>query len=98
MTIGTLQAQPVRERPDLVAPSVSAAIAAWSGSVPVDDVVVAEIDPGLADTAAFCERYGVRMDRSANCVVLAARREGHFIAFHRRDPPPNLWIERARAP
>jgi prolyl-tRNA editing enzyme YbaK/EbsC (Cys-tRNA(Pro) deacylase) len=60
----------------LVAPSVSAAIAAWRGSVPVDDVVVAEIDPGLADTAAFCERYGVRMDRSANCVVLAARREG----------------------
>jgi prolyl-tRNA editing enzyme YbaK/EbsC (Cys-tRNA(Pro) deacylase) len=44
--------------------------------VPVDEVVVAEIDPGLADTAAFCERYGVRMDRSANCVVLAARREG----------------------
>jgi prolyl-tRNA editing enzyme YbaK/EbsC (Cys-tRNA(Pro) deacylase) len=76
MTIGSLQAQPVRERPDLVAPSVSAAIAAWSGSVPVDDVVVAEIDPGLADTAAFCERYGVRMDGSANCVVLAARREG----------------------
>jgi prolyl-tRNA editing enzyme YbaK/EbsC (Cys-tRNA(Pro) deacylase) len=60
----------------LVAPSVSAAIAAWNGSVPVDDVVVAEIDPGLADTAAFCKRYGVRMDRSANCVVLAARREG----------------------
>ncbi len=60
----------------MVAPSVSAAIAAWRGSVPVDDVVVAEIDPGLADTAAFCERYGVRMDRSANCVVLAARREG----------------------
>ena len=76
MTIGTLQAEPVRDRPDLVAPSVSAALAAWSGSVPVADVVVAEIDPSLADTAAFCERYGVRMDRSANCVVLAARREG----------------------
>jgi prolyl-tRNA editing enzyme YbaK/EbsC (Cys-tRNA(Pro) deacylase) len=30
----------------------------------------------LADTAAFCERYGVRLDQSANCVVLAARREG----------------------
>jgi prolyl-tRNA editing enzyme YbaK/EbsC (Cys-tRNA(Pro) deacylase) len=37
---------------------------------------VAEIDPALADTAAFCERYGVRLDQSANCVVLAARREG----------------------
>lgn len=76
VTIGTLHAQPVRERPDLVAPTVSAAIAAWTGRVLVDEIVVAEIDPGLADTAAFCARYDVPMDRSANCVVLAARREG----------------------
>jgi prolyl-tRNA editing enzyme YbaK/EbsC (Cys-tRNA(Pro) deacylase) len=40
-----------------------------------EQVAVAEIDPALADTAAFCERYGVALDRSANCVVLAARRE-----------------------
>jgi prolyl-tRNA editing enzyme YbaK/EbsC (Cys-tRNA(Pro) deacylase) len=76
VTIGTIPAQPARERPDLLAPSVAAAIAAWSGSVPAGAIAVAEIDPGLADTAAFCERYAVRMDRSANCVVLAARREG----------------------
>jgi prolyl-tRNA editing enzyme YbaK/EbsC (Cys-tRNA(Pro) deacylase) len=37
-------------------------------------VTVAEIDPDLADTAAFCERYGVGLDVSANCVVIAARR------------------------
>lgn len=37
-------------------------------------VTVAEIDPSLADTAAFCERYGVGLDVSANCVVIAARR------------------------
>jgi prolyl-tRNA editing enzyme YbaK/EbsC (Cys-tRNA(Pro) deacylase) len=74
--IGTVPAQPVLERPDLVAPSVTAALTAWTASTPPADVVVAEIDPGLADTAAFCERYGVRLDRSANCVVLAARREG----------------------
>jgi len=76
VTIGTLEAQPARERPDLVAPAVAAALGAWSGSIPVEHIVVAEIDPDLADTAAFCKRYGVRMDRSANCVVLAARREG----------------------
>ena len=76
MTIGTQPAQPVRDRPDLVAPSVAAAVAAWQGDVSADELWVAEIDPNLADTQAFCERYGVRMDRSANCVILAARREG----------------------
>lgn len=37
-------------------------------------VTVAEIDPALADTAAFCERYGVLPGESANCVVVAGRR------------------------
>ncbi|HEY5050822.1 MAG TPA: YbaK/EbsC family protein [Acidothermaceae bacterium] len=37
-------------------------------------VTVTEIDPALADTAAFCARYGVLADESANCVVVAGRR------------------------
>jgi prolyl-tRNA editing enzyme YbaK/EbsC (Cys-tRNA(Pro) deacylase) len=76
MTIGNIPAHLAHERPDLLAPSVVDAVRAWEGGVPADALWVAEIDPALADTAAFCERYGVRMDRSANCVVLAARREG----------------------
>jgi prolyl-tRNA editing enzyme YbaK/EbsC (Cys-tRNA(Pro) deacylase) len=76
MTIGTLPAQPVCARPDLVAAPVAAAVEAWSGAVSRDSMFVAEIDPQLADTRAFCERYGVGLDRSANCVILAARREG----------------------
>ncbi len=76
MTLGNLDAQPAALRPDLLAPSVGAALAAWTGGTSLDDIVVAEIDPQLADTAAFCERYAVRLDRSANCVILAARRDG----------------------
>ncbi|HEV3087853.1 MAG TPA: YbaK/EbsC family protein [Candidatus Elarobacter sp.] len=76
MTIGNLTAEPVLQRPDLVAPSVHAAVTAWTGSVAPDAFWVAEIDPQLADTREFCERYGVGMDESANCVILAARREG----------------------
>jgi prolyl-tRNA editing enzyme YbaK/EbsC (Cys-tRNA(Pro) deacylase) len=76
MNIGTLTAEPVTARPDLLAPPVVAAFERWSGRVPVTDCFVAEIDPALADTLAFCERYDVRLDRSANCVILAARREG----------------------
>ena len=76
MRIGILEASPATDRLDLVAPPVAAALSAWSGPVPVDEIGVAEIDPELADTAAFCERYGVGLDESANCVVVAARRGG----------------------
>jgi prolyl-tRNA editing enzyme YbaK/EbsC (Cys-tRNA(Pro) deacylase) len=61
---------PALDRPDLLAGPVAAAIG------PADAVRVAEIDPALADTAAFCERYGVAMAESANCVVVAGRRGG----------------------
>lgn len=39
-----------------------------------DGLWVSAIDPELADTAAFCEHYGVSLDESANCVVVEARR------------------------
>jgi prolyl-tRNA editing enzyme YbaK/EbsC (Cys-tRNA(Pro) deacylase) len=39
-----------------------------------DGLWVTEIDPGLADTAAFCEHYRIGLDVSANCVVVEARR------------------------
>lgn len=67
---------PAAERPDLLAPPVAAAIAAWRGPVPLEELSVIEIDPRLADTAAFCQRYGFSLDESANCVVVAARRGG----------------------
>ena len=46
-------------------------LAGWSRA---GDVLVAEIDPALADTAAFCERYGVGLEVSANCVIVETRR------------------------
>ncbi|MFB9963611.1 YbaK/EbsC family protein [Sinosporangium siamense] len=69
--LGTLEWVPALDRPDLLADPVARAVResgveAW----------VAEIDPALADTAAFCERYGVTMTESANCVVVAAKRGG----------------------
>ena len=51
-------------------------MAELAGKLPVEQIGVAEIDPALADTAAFCEEYGVALDESANCVVVAGRREG----------------------
>jgi prolyl-tRNA editing enzyme YbaK/EbsC (Cys-tRNA(Pro) deacylase) len=89
--VGQLAVVPALTRPDLLAPAVARALAAL-GSAPgaggmdaagagaaevgAAEVGVAEIDPALADTAAFCERYGVSPAESANCVVIAGRREG----------------------
>jgi prolyl-tRNA editing enzyme YbaK/EbsC (Cys-tRNA(Pro) deacylase) len=56
---------------ELVAAPVWAAAEAWDR---VGELLVAPIDPDLADTAAFCERYEVQMEDSANCVIIAGRR------------------------
>jgi prolyl-tRNA editing enzyme YbaK/EbsC (Cys-tRNA(Pro) deacylase) len=72
--LGTLKTEPAVNRPDLLAAPVAAGLAAWR-DVP-DEVLVAPIDPNLADTAAFCEAYQIGLDISANCVVVAGKRGG----------------------
>lgn len=72
----TLELVPALTRPDLLAAPVLAALRGWEGERPVERIAVAEIDPGLADTAAFCERYGVAPEESANCVVVSGKRDG----------------------
>jgi prolyl-tRNA editing enzyme YbaK/EbsC (Cys-tRNA(Pro) deacylase) len=74
--IETLELEPALSRPDLLAPPVLAALRGWEGRLPVEQVAVAEIDPEVADTAAFTERYGVPLEESANCVVIAGKRGG----------------------
>lgn len=69
--LGRLDLQPVLDRLDLVAGPVAALLRRWP---PAGAVRVAEIDPEMADTAAFCAHYEVGLDVSANCVVVAARR------------------------
>ena len=73
--LGSLSAVPALDRPDLLADPVALALKALD---PADAarVGVAEIDPTLADTAAFCEAYGSPLDASANCVVVAGKRGG----------------------
>ncbi|MGS0685946.1 YbaK/EbsC family protein [Nakamurella sp. GG22] len=71
LTLGRLDAAPAAERPELLAPSVRAALDGWTGVVSV-----APIDPALADTAAFCEAYDVASAASANCVVVSGKRAG----------------------
>ncbi|MFC4950354.1 YbaK/EbsC family protein [Pseudonocardia sp. GCM10023141] len=71
--LGTLVAVPALDRPDLLGEPVAAALKLLDPS-DAALVGVAEIDPGLADTAEFCAAYGSPLDGSANCVVVAGRR------------------------
>jgi prolyl-tRNA editing enzyme YbaK/EbsC (Cys-tRNA(Pro) deacylase) len=71
--LGTLDSLPATGHPELLAPPVAAALASWPHG---DALAVTEIDPGLADTAAFGEAYDVPPEASANCVVVAGRRDG----------------------
>jgi prolyl-tRNA editing enzyme YbaK/EbsC (Cys-tRNA(Pro) deacylase) len=69
----SLQWRPVDAAPQLLGDRVAAFLAGWSSA---DQVEVAAIDGALSDTAAFCAAYGVSLTESANCVVVAGKREG----------------------
>lgn len=73
LQLGSLTIISAVDRPDLLATPTASALASWSER---NQVGVAEIDPNLADTAAFCDAYDVPLAASANCVVLSGKREG----------------------
>jgi prolyl-tRNA editing enzyme YbaK/EbsC (Cys-tRNA(Pro) deacylase) len=72
MRFGTLDFTPALDSPELLAAPTAAALEA-SGT-DAAGVLVSAIDPGLADTAAFCEHYEISMADGANCVIVQARR------------------------
>ena len=66
MEVGKLTFVPASDAPQLVAEPVKPHLQ--------NGLWVSEIDPELADTAAFCEHYEIGLEMSANCVVVEARR------------------------
>ena len=73
ISLGALHGQHVDERPDLLPDPVRAALAGWPHR---DEVGVVEIDPDLADTAALNAAFDLPPTASANCVVVAGKRNG----------------------
>lgn len=73
MPLGPLDLLPALDHPELLADPVSAFLRTLPPSL-AETVEVSAIDPELADTAAFCERYGVGLEISANCVIVAGKR------------------------
>ena len=66
------------DHPELLAASTFRTIRTWAAAQPrvADEVLVAEIDPDLADTAAMTAAYGLSLAESVNCVLVAGRRAG----------------------
>lgn len=71
---GSLEPFPAAEHPELVAAPVAKALRSLSGA---GEVGVAQIDPALSDTAAFCEHYDIGMHESANCIILKPKGGEH---------------------
>ncbi|MFB7369933.1 YbaK/EbsC family protein [Streptomyces sp. NPDC056222] len=68
-------AVPAPECLDRLTEPVAAAVRAWRGAVPADQLLYVDTDPEIADTAVFVEHYGPRLlDQSANCVIVAGKR------------------------
>jgi prolyl-tRNA editing enzyme YbaK/EbsC (Cys-tRNA(Pro) deacylase) len=72
-TFGTLVLSPALEHPDLLGTPVHEALAAWELA---HEVLVAEIDPELAETVAMSEAYETPLEAGANCVVVMGKRAG----------------------
>lgn len=69
----SLDLRPALSAPELLADPVAEALAKLDPAL-ASNIRVAPIDATLADTAAFCEAYGVTLDASANCIVVAGKR------------------------
>ncbi|MFI8965912.1 YbaK/EbsC family protein [Streptomyces sp. NPDC053493] len=69
------EARPAPECLDLLTEPVAAAVRAWRGTVPADQILYVDTDPAIADTADFVRHHGQDLlDASANCVIVAGRR------------------------
>jgi prolyl-tRNA editing enzyme YbaK/EbsC (Cys-tRNA(Pro) deacylase) len=65
---------PVTSRLDLVSPTVANHLASWPGPVPIDEILVAEIDPDFAGGIEFCSRYGISHSQGVNCIIVLGKR------------------------
>ena len=70
MKLGKLYFEPIEDNSDLIGKPTNKTIKTSK----FEGVLVAEIDPELSDTAAFCEKYNIGMDISVNCVIVEAKR------------------------
>lgn len=70
----TLNFEAAINRADLICPSIAKLLHNWYGSTPVEDILVAEIDPAFAGGSDFCRQYNIPTTEGANCVIVESKR------------------------
>lgn len=78
----SLHFYPAIERLDLVSPTVASLLKNWQGSVPVEEIWVAEIDPSMSGGKDFCNHYSIPENVGANCVVVEGIRNYLYLLKH----------------
>lgn len=76
--IGSLEARPALDHPELLAPPVAQALSALAerGVATASSALVAAIDPSLADTEEMTKAFGMELSLSSNCILVAGKRSG----------------------
>lgn len=70
MNYGRLNFKDVEDNQELIAPATKRAIVDHG----LSDVLVAEVDPSLSDSAMFCKMYDIAAKDTVNCVVVEVKR------------------------
>lgn len=71
INLGNLKFLCAREHPELMSSTVAEMVLDCMYG---DKIGVVEINPDSSDTSTFCKEYGVKMNQTANCVILEAKR------------------------
>ena len=76
MKFGSLNFEPAINHPELTTKSVQDLLNNWIGETPSSELLIAEIDPQYADSAKFCEKYEIKPEEGANCLIVESKRAG----------------------
>lgn len=69
-----LHFEPALKRNDLIAPPVKKRLENWTGTTPVDNILVAEIDPQFMGGTELFKHYEILNVGGANCVIIESIR------------------------
>ncbi len=71
MKLGSLTFLPLSKHHEMVAKPIQEKLK--TDNLPAD-IYVAKINPELSDTAEFCNKYGISLGVSTNCIIVEAKR------------------------
>lgn len=70
MKLGKLNFDPIENNLDLIGEPTKKCIE----NNKLEGILVSKVDPELSDTQSFCDKYGISMEKSVNCVIVEAKR------------------------